>query len=139
MNDACAFWYQHLDGLAHELFARVSEEPFRLTVHQCDSATRIDSDDGICRGFEETPQHRVRALALAHVMRDGRDTDDHALRVQDRRERLRDGDAAPVSTHMDRFPTVEPVTPNDRSHDLALGVDGFGGYQRVDVTADHLC
>src|SRR5438445_371064 len=59
--------HEDLDRASKQLLTLVAEEPFGLRVHEDDLPLAIDDHDGIGRRLEQSPELRLRALALADV------------------------------------------------------------------------
>ncbi|TKS58531.1 MAG: hypothetical protein EWM72_02935 [Nitrospira sp.] len=47
---------QHLDGLIQQFLTRISEQLFRLVVHDHDPASTIDNDHGVGRSVQQAPE-----------------------------------------------------------------------------------
>ncbi len=59
--------HQHLDFLANEFFAGVTEELLGLRIHQDDLPPAIDNDDGVRRGLQQSPKLLFGFFAFGNV------------------------------------------------------------------------
>ena len=70
-TDTRGLGHEDLHGLADQLGALVTEQRFRLGVHQRDAPVLSDADDRIGRGLEQPPKGRLVALAAGDVAHGG--------------------------------------------------------------------